>query len=200
MTKIIDDDDDIFDSRGVLKDGATLTTKMFMKDGSINPKLSPAQRVAAAVAATKAAMTGFDSSLHDSAMHRPGFRRAATGTADAIAATTARDSAYSDYERDQANAWRGTDSKMGDRKVPPAGSYPTATGCNVGDICTVNGAPGTLQQIDGYDGYLECIATDGNDNDTGDSRTVHDTGTPQQIKEAMYSSYDSEIQDAWRNK
>jgi hypothetical protein len=58
MTKVIikDDDDDVFDGRGILKDGATLTNRMYMKDGSQNPTLSPAQRVAAAVAATRAAI------------------------------------------------------------------------------------------------------------------------------------------------
>jgi hypothetical protein len=186
----------LFDSRGVLKDGKTLTTRMFMKDGSVNPDLTPAQRVAAAVAATKAAMTGFDSSLHG-ALHRPGFRLPPTSAAMTDAAVRI-DDAYSAYERDQANAWRNT----GDRKAPPAGSYPAATGCSVGDQCTINGAPGTLQQIDGYDGYLECIATDGNDNsdDTNDSRTRRDSRTPQQIREEMYFTYDSNIQDAWRNK
>ena len=49
MTKIIDDDSDAFDSRGVLKDGKHSTVRMFMKDGRVNPDLTPAQRVAAAM-------------------------------------------------------------------------------------------------------------------------------------------------------
>jgi hypothetical protein len=190
MTKVIikDDDDDVFDSRGVLKDGATLTNRMFMKDGNPNPDLTPAQRVAAAVAATRAAMTSFDSS-----MHKPGFRYAA----DCGAAPTrfgvhdsTREDCYAARDREMADAW-----KTKTDRAPPAGSYPASEG----DSCTINGEPGTLCVIDGHDGYLECVPNsdidNDNDIDTGDSAK-----TPQQIRDAAYATYDSEISDAWRNK
>jgi hypothetical protein len=181
-TKIRDDDDDVFDSNGILKDGKHVTVSMFMKDGLPNPDLTPAQRVAAAVAATRDAMQTFDSNLH-----RPGFRRAATGTADSVAAATARDAAYADYNRRQSDAWRGTT----DDKAPPAGSYP-ATDYDEGDSCTIGGQAGTLQPIDGYDGFLECVADD-DDGGTDDSRTID-------AKAKAYESYDSEITNAWRRQ
>jgi hypothetical protein len=161
---------------------------MYMKDGSSNPDLTPAQRVAAAVAATRAAMTSFDSS-----MHRPGFRYAATGTADSAAAAdaaiTARDAAYADYSRRQADAWKTGKT----RDAPPDGAY-SAEEADVGDACTINGCPGVLVEIDGFDGeYLECVATDGNDNSTDDSRAAD-------AKVKAYDAYDSDITNAWRNK
>jgi hypothetical protein len=97
--RFIDDDDDI------LKDGETLTVKMYMKDGSPNPSLTPVQL---AIAATYDAMT-FDASLH-----RPGHRyandaapledaqRLRYGVFDA-----AKEKAYADSDRDLTEAWRG---------------------------------------------------------------------------------------------
>jgi hypothetical protein len=192
--KIFDDDD----KNRILKDGETMTVKMFMKDGSPNPALTPAQRVAAAVAATRDAMKSFDSSMHR--MHKPGHRYAADAagfTADsAAAAVVARDAAYSDYERRQADAWKTGRT----RDAPPDGSYP-ASEADEGDACTIDGRPGRLCTIDGHEGYLECIADDDNDGGTDDSRrATHDTRTPQQIKADAYAAYDSEVSDAWRNK
>jgi hypothetical protein len=194
-TKIRNDDDDVFDSRGVLKDKKHVTVSMFMKDGSPNPDLTPAQRVAAAVAATRDAMKTFDAS-----MHRPGFRYAATGTADSAAAAdaaiTARDAAYSDYQRRQADAWKTGKTK----DAPPDGAY-SADEASEGDLCTINGAPGKLCAMDDNDEWLICIADNpGDDNSTGDSRTAHDTRTAQQIKDAAYLSYQNDIENAWRRK
>jgi hypothetical protein len=99
-TVFIKDDDDIFDSRGILKNGKIATTKMFAKDGSLNPDLTPAQRVAAAVTATRAAMTSFDSAMQD---RKPGYiRRAATE--DSVAAVNALDASYDEYARMQDDA------------------------------------------------------------------------------------------------
>jgi len=200
-TKIRDDDDDVFDKNGLLKDGKHATVPMFMRDGKPNPDLTPSQRVAAAVAATKDAMRSFDSSMHR--IHRPGFRYSAdtaAGTVDsaaADAAITARDAAYSDYQRRQSDAWKT--GRTRDAEVPPDGSYP-ASDYDEGDSCTVGGQAGTLQLIDGYEDYLECVANDSGDDGTGDSRTTHDTRTPQQIRDAAYQEYDSDITNSWRNK
>jgi hypothetical protein len=198
-TKIRDDDNDAFDSNGRLKDGRHATVPMFMKDGSPNPDLTPAQRVAAAVAATKEAMRSFDSSMHR--MHRPGFRYAAdtaagiTDSAAADAAITARDAAYSDYNRRVQDAWKTGKT----RDAPPSEGAYSADDNSEGDVCTTNGGePGTLQASDDGD-WLVCVANDGDDG-TSDSRTMHDTRTPQQIRDAAYESYDSDISNAWRNK
>jgi hypothetical protein len=189
-TKIRDDDNDAFDSNGRLKDGRHATVPMFMKDGkTLNPDLSPAQRVAAAVAATRQAMNSFDSSMHR--MHRPGFRYAADAvgfTADsAAAAVVARDAAYESYDRRQSDAWRG---KTRDAP-PPEGGY-SADDYSEGDQCTVNGSPGKLVASDDSDDWLICVADDGSTDDSAK--------TPQQIKDAAYQSYQDDIENAWRRK
>jgi hypothetical protein len=170
--KIRDDD--------ILRDGETLRIHMMARDSSTQK--TP---VEIAIAATKLAMAGFNDAMRDS--HRPGFRLPAFGTADAAAAaSTARDAAYSDYEKRQSNAWRGTKDK-----VPPVGSYP-ADEADIGAACTIDGRPGTLQASDDDD-FLICVAVDGNDNDdTTDSRV--------KARDAAYASYNSDIQDRWRNK
>lgn len=191
--RILDDDD----KNNILKDGETRTFKMFMKDGiTPNPNLSPAQRVAAAVSATRQAMASFDSAMHDGYRHKPGFvRRAATMTADSVTADATRDAAYEEYDRRQNDAWQS--------KSPPSGSYPVGTS-QEGDACTINGAAGTLQAIDGHNGWLECVADDDNDNSSSsnpyDSAGKFDSVKAQAIKDAAYAAYDSEISQRWRNK
>ena len=192
QVKILDDDKN---KDRILRDGETMTVKMFMKDGSPNPGFTQVQR---AIAATRAAMQSFDA-----AMHRPGFRYgaaapptgdAAADAAAAAAAVVARDAAYSDYEHRQSNAWRGT----ADAKLPPAGSYP-ASEADEGDACTIDGRPGTLCTIDGHEGYLECVPDDDSDIDTGDSATDAKVKAAK-AKQDAYAAYDSQITDAWRNK
>jgi hypothetical protein len=187
MTKTKIKDDDAFDENGLLRDGRHVTVPLFMKDsGKPNPDLTPAQKVAAAVAATRDAMNTFDAS-----MHRPGFRYgtpAATHTADS-AAITARDAAYSSYDRRQSDAWRGKTKDA----PPDEGGY-SADDHSEGDQCmTSNGEAGTLQASDDDDNWLICVANDGGG--TGDSKK-----TPQQIRDAAYESYDTDITNAWRNK
>jgi hypothetical protein len=187
--KIIDDEN--FEN-GILRDGHTVRMPMLMKDSST---LTPVEK---AIAATKLAMESFDSAMHDS--HRPGFRRAATGTADSAAHQSTRfgvydgvrEAAYSAADRATADAWRGSTDKS-----PPAGAYP-ASDADEGDVCTVDGRPGTLCAIPGHDGYLECIADD--DGNTGDSRTRYYAKSAQQTKDAAYSSYQNEIENAWKRK
>ena len=129
MTKHFDDDD-------ILKDGETITVKMFMKDGAINPSLNLVQR---AIAATRQ----HDAATFDAASHRPGHRyandaaplndaqRLRYGVFDA-----AKERAYADRDRDLINSWRGS-------KSPPAGSYPEGTS-HEGRACTVDGAQQTM--------------------------------------------------------
>jgi hypothetical protein len=57
----------------------------------------------------------------------------------------------------------------------------------------VNGSPGRLRAIAGHDGYLECVATNSND-------STHDAANAQQIKDAAYSEYSRDLENAWRNK
>jgi hypothetical protein len=108
MTKRFDDDETILKD-GILKDGATLTVKMFMKDGvTPNPNLSPVQL---AVAATQNAMAD-DAAILDAA-HKPGFIRAAPVITDAmVARNKARAEYYDAYDQSVSTAW--------ERKAPVA--------------------------------------------------------------------------------
>jgi hypothetical protein len=131
MNKFIEDDDD-----RILKDGETLTVKMYMKDGSPKPGFSPLQRAIAA--ATHDAVT------FDARLHQPGYRH---GTNDAAPLNdaqrlrygvfdAAKERAYADRDRDLTNSWRGS-------KSPPTGSYPEGTS-HEGD----NNRPDTQQTMD----------------------------------------------------
>jgi hypothetical protein len=108
MTRFIEDDDtdEILKDGEILRDGKTLTVKMFMRDGSPNPALSPVQ---IAIANTRAAMKTFDASLH-----RPGHRYAndAAPLNDAQRLRYgvfdgAKEKAYADRDRELTNSWRG---------------------------------------------------------------------------------------------
>jgi hypothetical protein len=119
-----------FEDDEILKDGETLTVKMYMKDGSPNPALTPVQR---AIAATRDAMT------FDAASHRPGHRYAndAAPLNDAQRLRYgvfdgAKEKAYSDSDRDLTEAWRGS-------KSPATGST-----SHEGSACTVDGAQQTM--------------------------------------------------------
>jgi hypothetical protein len=192
---IKDDDDDVFDSNGVLKDGATHTTKMFARDGSALPGFTPVQ---IAIAATKAATKTFDRAMH--LPNQPGYIRRDTGTgitdAAAVAARDAADKvldvAYAEYSRMQDDAYKT-------KSLPPAGSYPEGSSSE-GDPCTVNGSPGTLQSIEGHSGWLRCVADDDANNNAGtdDSRQQLDATAVQKIKDDAYDAYSLDIENAWR--
>jgi hypothetical protein len=68
------------------------------------------------------------------ALSRPGYRYPVSRTAADVNRTLAYDQANADAEA----AWR-----KGPVKPLPAGAYPS-NGAKVGDICTINGAPGHL--------------------------------------------------------
>jgi hypothetical protein len=94
MARRYDDDDDVFDERGVLRDGRSVRTPMAMRDS---------MRVA--IARNAASLD--DGRMFDASLRRPGFRHADSRTLDAT------ERAYSDYENAQANAWRGADAEGG---------------------------------------------------------------------------------------
>ena len=100
MTRHFDDDD-------ILKDGETISVRLMMKDGMIDPALSPVQR---AIAASRQ----HDAATFDASLHRPGHRyandaaplndaqRLRYGVFDA-----AKEKAYADRDRDLTESWRG---------------------------------------------------------------------------------------------
>jgi hypothetical protein len=174
-------DDDNTDERGILRDGHIMRTSMMARDS-----LSDVQK---AIAATRDA-TQYGAATFDASLRKPGPVRD-TGTTDAVAARrAAREKIYSDYDLEVQDAWRS--------KAPPAGSYP-ANGADIGSACTINGSLGTLQAIDGHDGWLQCVATDDTNKakDSRLTRTQVSAADAAAIKEAAYQEYDRSIVDQW---
>lgn len=100
-----DDDDDAFDERGILRDGKTYRTPMYMMDALQRDIAMSAAHVTDGAGGT----TG---------LHRPGFR---LGLGDASAGD-ARQQAYDAYERDLTSAWR---DPVGDGTKPDRVALPT---------------------------------------------------------------------------
>jgi hypothetical protein len=88
---------------GLLKDGQTLRVPLYLKDGAINPDLTPTQR-AKAIAARQPLVN--DGTSNPMAMHRPGFRYHADATQRAIS-DAVKAEALQEVDEISANAWRG---------------------------------------------------------------------------------------------
>ena len=88
----------------ILRDGQSFRVPLYMRDGIINPDLTPTQRGKAMHQTEDAAARKFG--LTDGLqLHRPGFRY----NTDAAAVERSRQ-AYADAEAADANAWRDTAS------------------------------------------------------------------------------------------
>ena len=163
-----------------------------MRDGSLNPRLTPTQRSIAATNTEDAVARRFG--LTDGLqLHRPGFRR----VTDAAALERSRQ-AYMDYDAADAVAYKQTrdyeehtanDPDRTGAGAPgrgsgaPAGSYPLSAG--EGTSCSINGAPGTLVR---NDAWLECRPRQRQDAMGLDT------------KQQAYLDYDNWSRDAWRSK
>lgn len=121
----------------ILRDGQSVRVSLFMRDGAINPDLTPTQRgKALAHQQTQDAVArrfGLSDALQ---LHRPGFRY----NTDSAALERTRQ-AYALVDAEAANAWR----------KDPTGTF---RGQQAGDLCTINGAPGHLRKVNGK---FECV-------------------------------------------
>jgi hypothetical protein len=88
--RLEDDDDSPFDKRGVLKDGRSIRTPMYLMDATQRGVREHFQQVT-------------DGSSDGAGLHRPGPRY----IADA-AMRDAKQAVYDEYRRDIENAWRGS--------------------------------------------------------------------------------------------
>jgi hypothetical protein len=187
MTRHEDDEDSLFDRNGILRDGAVTRVRLMMRDGAINPRLTPAQRAKAAQQTEDAAARRFG--LTDALqLHRPGFRR----SQDAAALERTR-AAYTAYDAADAAAYKQTREFGGDEprntgsgapgrgNGAPAGAYPYSAAAE-GSACTTNGAPGHLRKVNGK---LECVPGQRQDAATVDA------------KAAAYADYDREMATAY---
>jgi hypothetical protein len=120
-------DDDVFDDRGLLRDGKTYRVPLILRDADT---LSPVQREVLA-----------DVAMRDAALHRPGPRFCTDA-----AANDAKAQAYAESVEELTTAWqrKPVDSESGFGSGEFRGQQP-------GDVCTINGQPGHLNH------RLECV-------------------------------------------
>ena len=201
------DEDAIED--GVLKDGYSLIVPLFMADGSINPKLTFAQRLMAEKAqkVQKAAMDAAASTttggptmtkrnyttadaqrfgLKDaSALSRPGFRY---NGADPYARDAAIVALY-EYDREMSSAWEGN---------PPVGfGSHGPQGEKEGDACMTNsGSRG--RKID-IGGRLVCVEDPHASDYLRESIVEPTDGTSLSDRELAHEEYIRDLELAWRN-
>lgn len=111
-------------------------------------------------------------------LHQPGFRVFHQDAEFADRARQAKATAYRDYDDSVTNAWR---TPTGAGSVDPRGQ-------EVGDLCTINGAPGHMRMINGV---LTCVA------DPSQSARRSD-GMIRDERAAAYADYDTWIASQWR--
>jgi hypothetical protein len=116
------EDDDPFDANGVLKPGRSARVPMMMRDSALTPLQRAIAREGTNWKDDAAQYFGRKVSVVDGSggtrgLNQPGFRRAATATADT------RNEAYDWYQQNLESAWR-TGSQ--DASNPPVGAYPSS--------------------------------------------------------------------------
>jgi hypothetical protein len=168
MPRRHDDDDDVFDERGLLKDGARARVPLMMRDS-----LSEVQRsvMADGEARDSARRLGLNDSL---ALHRPGQRFCTDEAARARV-----EEVYQDEKRKLQDAWR----------QPVANSVGSHEfrGQQPGDQCTINGPPGHLNH------RLECVP----DKEDSVPRTMT-ADAAQKIRDAAWLASVKDLEEAWK--
>ena len=179
----------------LLKDGQTLRVPLYLKDGTINPRLTPTQRGKAEynqqLADAQARKFGLQDALQ---LHRPGFRRNTDSAAlersqQAYAAYDAADAAAYKQTRDYSEHTGGDPARTGagapaKGSGAPAGAYPYSAAAE-GTSCTINGAPGVLVR---QGNSLVCQPRRSQDAAAFDA------------KQAAYDEYDRIASNAWRSR
>ena len=165
-------DDDAFDERGLLRDGARYRVPMAMRDsGTVQAAIAAARQVPVTDASG-------DSGL---GLHKPGNRRLSDASS-----YDAAEQAYDAMCRASSEAWKAGPNPQLDAS-PPAGAYPYEAH-KEGTSCTVNGAPGTLQR---EGNYLICKP----DAQRRDSMSV---GDAEAIKTQAYEQRVKDGEAAWK--
>ena len=176
----------------ILRDGQTLRVPLYMRDGAINPNLTPTQRAKALhdqqTADARARSFGLTDALQ---LHKPGFRRSTDAAAlersrQAYAAYDAADAAAYKQTRDYGE-FTGSEARNPGAGAPgrgsnaPPGAYPLIAG--EGSPCSINGAPGTLVR---QGNSLVCQPRRSQDAAAFDA------------KAQAYTEYDRDMANAWR--
>jgi hypothetical protein len=177
MTRRHEDDDDLFDENGLLKDKRSLRVPMMMRD-SADDGLSDLQRSVCDHYAPLHVVDAFGNS--GLALQRPGARYLAAGEgtvdhATILAQERNRTEARDDYIRETSDAWRNP---------------PVIRDAQEGDVCTVRsgasrgwieGSPGHLKMINGK---LECVPDELQDG--------------MDARDAAYDAMVAELTSAWK--
>jgi len=169
--RLEDDDDSPFDKRGVLKDGRSIRTPMYLMDATQRGVREHFQQVT-------------DGSSDGAGLHRPGPRY----IADA-AMRDAKQQALDEYQRDVENAWRAdakeTWGEVGDQCTVRAGGRD-------------EGSPGHLRRIGNR---LVCVPDrPQRDAQTRDSAMMLDElQRDHQVRmQRIYNELDRELEQRWR--
>ena len=158
----IEDDDDI------LRDGQRLVVPMNARDG-----MSPLQRAVAEDVAARSSPV-LDALGGTTRLHQPGPRY----VRDQADARERVEQARAEWIREMCDAWRTPDADSELRGQQP------------GDQCTINGAPGHLNE------RLECVPDQRQDA----VPRMMDSASAQAIKDAAYAEMVNELVTAWQRK
>jgi hypothetical protein len=90
--------DEALDADGAIRDGVVLRVPMFMRDGRLNPSITPLQQE---IATHRGRLTDAAGSTDRFTFSRPGYR-----ILHDVVAREARETAYQRYEDELVNAWK----------------------------------------------------------------------------------------------
>lgn len=124
-------------------------------------------------------------------LHRPGYRLFDRGAQFAERSREAKARSYQQYDADASNAWRNSETPTG------AGER-GSRGQQEGDLCTLNGQPGHLRNVNGK---LTCVADPDEDDDAenGNANDPDRATSDHQVRMAdHYARFDAEVGNAWR--
>src|SRR6476660_5907723 len=95
----------------ILRDGQSVRVPMYLRDGAINPDLTPTQRAKALQQTQTEDAVARRFGLTDAMqLHKPGFRRNTD-----VAALERTRQAYADADTADANAWKGASNRLNPR-------------------------------------------------------------------------------------
>ena len=193
------EDPDVFDSRGILKDGAVARVRMSMRDAADDGPLDPgelAHRLQMLDAERRRQGPVVTDAAGDSlfGLRKPGFRYLTGGShrdqRDRERLHDARRQAHIDYVRDLEGSWRTPASTVGAH----ANSSPAE-----GDLCTTSGGfSGTWQTNE--DGELVCLADPRTNGDSAGKTLQQLQLDHASVMEAAYAAHDEWLRNQWKTK
>jgi hypothetical protein len=183
-----------YEDDDVLLDGQTMRVPMRMMDAAASPLRRSRSNPT----------TVTDAAGGTIGLHRPGYRIATGGNEATKAMREAnrdwRDAAYDTYERELRDAYKTprpidpdvTDDLDDPDSITGAPGNLNFIGQVEGDLCTINGAPGTLQK---RNGQLVCVPSKTVAREKLDAQRDHARKMNQ-----LYDARDRELSQEWRKR